>query len=80
MAVPKIRIVSEANTFVVMLHRMSVLQDEESTEGSTVHDNLGASRGHGSASGRNISHFPNGCLQLKDRNSSRTIHLEMDVW
>lgn len=79
MAVPKIGVVSEADKFVEMLHRMSVLQDEESTQGSTVCDNLGASRGFTSASGRNISHFLNGGFQLKDRRSSRTIHLEMDV-
>lgn len=34
MAVPKNRIVCEANMFVVMLHGMSVQQDEESTQGS----------------------------------------------
>lgn len=79
MAIPKIGVGSEADTFVEMLHRMSVLQDEESTQGSTVCDNLGASRGYTNASGRDISHFPNGGFQLKDRRSSRTIHLEMDV-
>lgn len=45
--------------------------------GNAVRDNLGASRGLESASGRNISRFPNGCFQLKDRNNSKTIHLEL---